>query len=217
MLLHGWLQNKKSWGQIAEELPKSFTCWFLDLPAFGENNLILQDKSPLGYAQWLDNFISKNRIHNCFVLGHSFGGRIAAISATRNKEIKKLVLCCAPIVKNDTPITKIISILGKLGIKNIPFVSDVFRSDDYKNTTSVNRKIFLEAVGFDLKNYLPKIKIPTLILAGEKDPEVPMSVSESANKTIKGSEFYVFPNSGHFVHLEKPLLFEAKVKAFLLE
>lgn len=217
VLLHGWLQNKESWGQITDELSKSFTCWFLDLPSFGTNTSPLADKNPLGYSKWLDDFISKNKIKSCFVIGHSFGGRVAAISATHNKAIKKLVLYCVPILRKDTKKAKLIKIATSVGIKNIPFASNLLRSEDYKNTTSENREIFLKAVNFELNDYLGEIKIPTLILAGEKDTEVSLEVSQAAHKIIKGSELYVFPNCSHFVHLEKPLFFCAKVKDFLLK
>lgn len=217
IVLHGWLQNKESWGQTAEELPKYFTCWFLDFPQFGNNTSSLHNKGPLGYSEWLDEFIDKNKIKSCFVVGHSFGGRVAAISATHNRSIKKLILYCSPVVSRSTNRTKLTGIARKAGIKNIPFVSNLFRSDDYKNTTNENREIFLKSVNFELKDYLSRINIPTLIMAGEKDTEVSVEVGQAAHRIIKDSEFYVFPSCGHFVHLEKPLLFGAKVKDFLLK
>ncbi len=217
ILLHGWQQNRDSWGQAAADLTKYFTCWFLDLPAFGENNTVLADKSPLGYSQWLNDFISRKKLKNTFVVGHSFGGRIAVISTCRNKAIKKLVLYSAPVLKNETKINKTIGIFKKAGIKNVPLVSDLLRSEDYRNTNSLTREIFLEAVNFDLKNYLKEIKIPTLILAGENDTEVPLGVCKETHEIIKNSDLYIFPNCGHFAHLEKPVLFAAKMKNFLLK
>lgn len=214
VFLHGWEQNKEGWGQIVDILSKDFTCWAVDLPYFGQNNITLEDKTPLGYAEWVNAFLQENKITKAYILGHSFGGRIAIICANNNRNIKKVVLYGTPAFRsgNKNLTTRL---MAKTRIRNVPLLSNMFRSSDYKNTTNVNREIFLKAVNFNLTPYIKKIKQPTLILWGQKDEEISVSVANKLNASIKNSALYVIPNGTHFVHIEKPLLFASVVKKFL--
>lgn len=215
IFLHGWGQNKESWGKVGEILSKKFTCWIVDLPGFGQNSKILTDQSPIGYARWVDEFTSTNKIHSFNVVGHSFGGRIAAILAADNKRVEKAVLYCAPLLKHSTNRIRLASLASKLGLKNVPYLSEFLRSDDYKKTDQANREVFLQAVNFDLTQCLKKISKPTLILAGERDSEVPLSIAQGAHLGIKNSGLYIFPNASHFPHLENPYLFCSVIQRFL--
>lgn len=214
LFLHGWGQSKDNWGQASDLLSKNFTCWLVDLPGFGTNTTVLNDQSPQGYAKWVNDFAAANIAGNFYLLGHSFGGRIAIICATQNKSVKKLILYATPAYVQKTKKSKVISIIKKLGLKSSA-ISSLLRSQDYKNTTEANREIFLKAVNFNLNQYISKIAIPTLILAAQNDSEVSYEVAEKLNKDVKGSNLYCFPNTSHFAHLEKPLLFTAKIEEFL--
>lgn len=198
-------------------LSGNFTCWFIDLPGFGQNAEKLTDKSPEGYADWVNKFATTNKIGKFSVLGHSFGGRVAAILAADNKSVQNAILYCSPLLKLKSKKGKLVSMGSKMGFKNIPLVSDLLRSADYKNTTPENREVFLEAVNFDLSSFLKKIHKPTLILAAERDHEVPLLVAQKAHAEILDSTLYVFPNASHFPHLENPYLFCSVVKKFLEE
>jgi 3-oxoadipate enol-lactonase len=62
---------------------------------------------------------------------------------------------------------------------------------------------------------LPRIKIPTLILAGESDiPDVHAHIG-AIQAGIAGSKRVVLINSGHLPHFEVPDLFNREVLNFL--
>ena len=67
----------------------------------------------------------------------------------------------------------------------------------------------------DTVGALPKIKVPTLILVGEKDPITPPSLSESMHEKISSSELFIIPNSAHLSNLENPTEFNRLADAFL--
>lgn len=67
----------------------------------------------------------------------------------------------------------------------------------------------------DLKDKLPSIKIPTLVLQGEHDTLVPMSVAKRFQELIPNSKLAVVPNAGHMPMLEAPLKSAQAVQAFL--
>lgn len=54
----------------------------------------------------------------------------------------------------------------------------------------------------EIKN-LPRIKAPALVVAGDKDLFVPVSLAAEMANAIPGAEFYVAPNGGHVQHWEQ--------------
>jgi pimeloyl-ACP methyl ester carboxylesterase len=49
--------------------------------------------------------------------------------------------------------------------------------------------------------------IPFLILWGERDPIIPVEHAREAHQLVPGSRLELFPNAGHFPHLDDPLRF----------
>src|SRR3954451_11642119 len=49
--------------------------------------------------------------------------------------------------------------------------------------------------------------IPFLIVWGERDPIIPVEHAHTAHRLVPGSRLEVFPDAGHFPHLEDPLRF----------
>lgn len=64
-------------------------------------------------------------------------------------------------------------------------------------------------------DFLGKINIPTLILAGAKDKILPVELSERMKREIRNSELHIFETSGHSSNLSVPKEFNAVCKEFL--
>lgn len=62
---------------------------------------------------------------------------------------------------------------------------------------------YMEDLEFIEKN-LKTIEKPTLILWGEDDKFLPLSLGDRIQKDIKGSRMEIIPNCGHFVQEDKP-------------
>ena len=68
----------------------------------------------------------------------------------------------------------------------------------------------------DLREVLPTIAVPTLLLWGEDDARAPIRpVAEALLSSIPGSELVVLPGAGHYVNLAAPDAFSAEVRRFL--
>ena len=52
------------------------------------------------------------------------------------------------------------------------------------------------------KEELSKIKCPTLIIHGAKDPLLPLSHSEYLHKNIAGSQLVIMPEGKHHLHMQ---------------
>ncbi len=74
----------------------------------------------------------------------------------------------------------------------------------------LTRRIFQRSLSDLKKNYqaiedmLPNIRVPTLILWGEKDPFFANSVGKRIQQAIPGSSLEIYEHTGHFVPEEQP-------------
>ena len=67
----------------------------------------------------------------------------------------------------------------------------------------------------NLTPLLKEIKVPVLILWGEKDKITPLTDAYLIKKEIKFSQLEILPGVGHTPHLENPELLAQKIKEFL--
>lgn len=67
----------------------------------------------------------------------------------------------------------------------------------------------------DSRPMLSQIRCPTLILAGEEDPMIPISAAEEMHRAIGGSRLVTIPRSGHLAVLERPDEFNRALGGFL--
>ena len=60
------------------------------------------------------------------------------------------------------------------------------------------------AAAEDLRDVLPEIKVPTLLVYGNHDVRAPLVVAEQFHAAIRGSSLVVIPDAGHLCPLEHP-------------
>jgi pimeloyl-ACP methyl ester carboxylesterase len=88
-------------------------------------------------------------------------------------------------------------------------------------TAAVPAEVYRETLRclttFDRRADLPKIAVPTLLIAGERDQAAPLKTMQRMAETIPGSRLVVIPGAGHMVHLERPAEFRAALLPFLAE
>lgn len=67
----------------------------------------------------------------------------------------------------------------------------------------------------DALDRLSEIKVPTLIIVGEKDPGTPVATAEAIHERIAGSELVVLESASHLSNLEQAEAFNKVLLAFL--
>ncbi len=115
-------------------------------------------------------------------------------------------------------------ILGRLGLRTGTDLREIWRG--YVSLFDADaRQAFIHTVrtAIDLggqrataldRLYLAS-QIPTLIVWGEQDPMIPASHGRAAHAAIRGSRLVVFPDAGHFPHLDAPLQFLSTLLDFM--
>jgi len=69
--------------------------------------------------------------------------------------------------------------------------------------------------GFDRRDALARIAVPTLAIAGEVDTVAPAPMMQKMASHIPGAQFVVVPKAGHLVNLEQPRAFDDALASFL--
>jgi pimeloyl-ACP methyl ester carboxylesterase len=57
--------------------------------------------------------------------------------------------------------------------------------------------------------------VPFLLVWGERDPIIPVEHARAAHRLVPGSRLEIFPNAGHFPHLDDPLRFVRVLTDFM--
>ncbi len=80
---------------------------------------------------------------------------------------------------------------------------------------STYRDTVMALPGFDLRDALPRIAVPVLVLAGTRDSNAPASAMERMASRIPGARYAALDGAGHLAHLERPAAFNAALLGFL--
>ena len=68
---------------------------------------------------------------------------------------------------------------------------------------------------FDLRDSLPQVRVPTLVLVGRHDVQCPAWCSEEIHALVPDSRLVVFEDSNHYPFLEEAEAFRAVIRDFL--
>ena len=98
VLMHGWGCNHTTLASIERLLVPHFTVYNVDFPGFGESTEPSEVWGVDDYTRLIEQFIKSENIQNPILLGHSFGGRVGILYASRN-DVRKLVLVDAAGIK----------------------------------------------------------------------------------------------------------------------
>src|SRR3989339_1279106 len=82
VFLHGWLDSKKVFDNLTSILFSKYRCVSIDLPGFGESDVI-KDVTLIKMSQIINKVIKKIGISHFDLVGHSMGGAITLVYASR--------------------------------------------------------------------------------------------------------------------------------------
>lgn len=70
-------------------------------------------------------------------------------------------------------------------------------------------------IGYPIRDRLPQIACPTLIVWGEDDRVIPVKDAGRFERLIPGSRAVILPDTGHVAMIERPVLFNGLLEGFL--
>jgi pimeloyl-ACP methyl ester carboxylesterase len=166
------------------------------------------------------------------VVGHSFGGMMAAeLASTDPDRVSKLVLMC-PIGfwRDDAPIPNWMIITPASDMPKYlfhdpdgPIAKQVFGVPDVEMQIKLiwcmacTGKFVWPIPDKGLKKRIHRIKAPSLVVWGKQDRLVPAVYAEEFASRIPGSRVEMLEETGHVLTLEQPARVAGLVESFLAE
>lgn len=227
ILLHGWGCSNGIFRDIQEVLSKSYTTYNFDFPGFGASDEPDTVWGVEDYTRMVEQFVKDNGIENPALIGHSFGGRVSIVYASRN-DVGRVVLVDAAGIKPKRPLKYYWKVYT---FKTLKWLCNTFLpkakaqaiiekrrkgagSSDYNNASPMMRAILSKVVNEDLTHLLPKITAPTLLFWGNMDTATPLSDAKTMEHLIPDAGLVIAHGTGHFSFLENAGLFTAVMKNF---
>lgn len=229
LLLHGWGKEGQAYSKFCALLQKKgYEVYSPDMPGFGLEKLPKSVLTLSDYVEFVKKYLQQKNITKVIIIGHSFGGRVAAKFAVIYPEyVEKIIFTGAPLIKRRLSKKKrLISFFIKMTKTIEPLVPSVLMTrlrksvylflgefDYYK--AGPLKETFKQIIGEDVSPVLPKISVPVLLIWGEDDTLVPVSDGREIAKLIPGSHIVVLPHETHKLPYENPQRFFNAVETFL--
>jgi len=190
LVLHGWGGSSNSWVKVQDILSdQGYQLICPDFPGFGRSTPPPEPWGIKDYADFVLKFTQRLGLENFFLIGHSFGGRIAVkFSVMYPEKIKKLILSNSAGIKPKPSLKlKVVWRVAKVGnvlltprhmerfkdgAKNVLYI--FLRNRDYVKAKGVMQETIKKVLDEDLLPDLSEIKNKTLIVWGQKDKLVPV-------------------------------------------
>lgn len=212
VLIHGLAGSTRWWSRNVAALARTHEVHTVDLVGFGKNvggRFVLAQAAGL-LAEWM----RRRGLQGASVVGHSMGGHIAADLAAAHPElVSRLVLVDAALNFPGAPQPK--PDLAKT-LPYLPFAMlPVILPDAARAGLPTLARATYELVRTDMRPVLAKVRARTLIVWGENDPCVPLTLAYELTRLLPCKTLAVIKGAGHVPQWEQPEAFNAIVGQFL--
>lgn len=237
LLLHGFVGDSREWAAEIDGLSDAFTVMAWDAPGSGRSVDPPESFRMADYADCLAGFVEKLDLGPAHVIGLSFGGALALELFRRHPAIPvtlvlasayagwtgslsregadrrlEMTLPLADLPPDDFVRTLIPTMLSESAspeaLESLTAIMSQFHPAGFRTMA----RAVAEA---DLRDVLPRIDVPTLLLYGDRDARAPLTVAHDLHAAIPASSLVVMPGVGHVSSVEAPDRFNAEVRKFL--
>jgi pimeloyl-ACP methyl ester carboxylesterase len=218
--MHGWGRNRSDWAPTLDGLDGIA----LDLRGFGSAPPPEEGWSSAEYAQDLLPLIES--LDRPVLVGHSFGGRVAArITALRPELVGGLLLTGTPLIRRGGAkkppfgyrAAKLAHRVGVLSQERMDAARRQYGSADYKAAEGVMREVLVRTVNEDytdvlsrLRDYAGRIEL----VWGEHDTAAPVDTAREIAERVNG-ELTVVAGSAHLLDAALARTINERLRAML--
>lgn len=239
LFLHGLGSSGLTWANQLSHFAPTHHAIGLDLPGYGQTRPLARNSFP-ALADWLQEAIEENGWQQPILVGNSYGGMIVQEFMQRFPSAARAIILTGtspafgrkdgqwqqnyiqarlgPLDAGQTLVELAPEIAkGLVG----PGASSAGIAEVISDLQAVPEATFRTAVvtllEFDRRDNLPKLTLPTLLIAGEADLNAPPKVMEKMASFIPDARFELLSGLGHLAHLEDPERFNQVLANFLRE
>jgi pimeloyl-ACP methyl ester carboxylesterase len=228
---HGWLDDCSVWDSQARIIATDHAVFLYNLRGHGKSEKPRGDYSVQTLADDLNGLIQALKLEKVILVGFSLGGMLSMLFTLQNPaKVSKLVLvgAAAKMPQRAHILGALIRLVGYRTLLETILVKFRFYKPSRSTIEAFMSRAMLvpEAVAYDcftgftnkydIRDNVSEIKVPTLIVVGQKDMGTPIKCSQYLNREIKSSELRIIPGGGHEVMVDKPDAFNQLLKGFLL-
>ncbi len=230
LLLHGWGAEAATFAGPLRLCRTRRRLVALDLPGFGESPLGEPSWSTASYADLVRALVRQQGWGRPSLVGHSYGGSVSLrLAAGPQAEVDRLLLCAASGIRPPRrggvgAKVRLFRALRRSAEALLPrrpaervveWLRQRLGSADYRAAGEL-RPVLVRAVQEDLSLVAAEVRVPTLIVWGSADPELPLAThGQRLHQLIRGSELVQFQGAGHFPFVDQAARFAAVVDAFM--
>ncbi|HET9184052.1 MAG TPA: alpha/beta hydrolase [Candidatus Angelobacter sp.] len=245
LLIHGLLGGSFCWRFNINKLAAKRTVFAPDLPGMGLSDASgSTDCSMRRQADRLANFIARNDLRDLDIVASSWGGAVALLLAARLRQIRSLVLAApvnpwseygrgrirffsgvigALVVRCGLPFSRRVHSLGVQRMYGDPvrmspgtlegYSNLLFRPGRAGNLINIMRN--WEADLEFLREAIPRVNAPTLLVWGSLDGAVDPGSAQILGRSLASCRVEVLPGVGHLPFEESPEVFNRLVLDFI--
>ncbi|TDE05272.1 alpha/beta fold hydrolase [Flavobacterium sandaracinum] len=238
LILHGFLGMSDNWKTLGTQFATDFQVHALDLRNHGRS-LHSEDFSYEIMAQDVYAYCQGHNLENINIIGHSMGGKVAMLLATKYPElVNRLIVAdigpkfypqhhqdiLAGLNAVDFSIQPSRSDVEEIMAKFIPdfgtrqfLMKNLFWQEPGQLAFRFNLAVFnhkMEEIGIPLPENSVFEK-PTLFIRGGNSRYILDGDLENIKQHFPDSSIETIPNAGHWLHAENPADFYQKATSFL--
>lgn len=217
ILVHGVGVSSRYMIPTARRLAEHCRVWAPDLPGFGRSD---KPRTPLRLAELaeaLGEWIDAVGVGPSALIGNSFGCQIIVDLAVRRPEVVDRLVLQGPTVDPEARTWP-----GQLSrwVRNAPYerptMTPLIVADYWDAGLARVFQTFRDALDDPIERKLPAVRVPALVVRGEKDPIVPQRWAEEVARLLPRGSLAVIEGA-HTLNFAAPEPFVASILPFLLD
>lgn len=235
VLQHGFVGGGGYFAPQAAALSRFFDVICPDLPGFAGSASVSAEMTTTGLSRALIELLDELGVERFSLLGHSMGGGVALQTALDHpRRVHKLVLYgTASTGRMPKRFETVKETLDRIRLDGIQATAERIaatwfvegaRAPMYDFCVSAagepDQAAAMKAIEnfqkWDVSERLGELKIPVLVICGDRDRSYSLEDTLAMMRRIARSELCVLPNCAHAAHLEAPEIFTDLLTTFLL-
>ena len=226
LCLHGLMGALSNWEAVIQEFSGEYRVVIPIMPVF---DLPLLTTGVKTLAKFVHKFIRFKKLENITLLGNSLGGHVGLIYVLAHPlRIKAMVLTgSSGLYENSFGSTfprrenyefvkeRVEYTFYNPATATKELVDDVYKLVNDRHSVIRLLAMAKSAMRHNMKNDLPKIKIPIALIWGREDKITPPEVAVEFKEEMPDAELHWIEHCGHAAMMEHPQEFNRLLKLFL--
>jgi pimeloyl-ACP methyl ester carboxylesterase len=218
VLVHGLSESTRLWYRNLPELAEHYRVYLIDLPGFGGMRRFHRQFDLKQSGLWLAAWMQALELEQINLVGHSMGGYVSmALAATHPERVKRLVLVDSIGIPFNLPVHRLVYPALKAIARTIPSFWVCIGYDYLRAGPRMVLNASRQIVALEAAEVVAAVRVPTLVIWGENDDLVPLTLGRRLHASLAGARLHVLPGTNHFCMFEKPHEFNQVLLTFLQE